>query len=308
MSVLKSLWVEKHKPSTLDDVIFKNEHEKDIFAKFVKNKSIPNLLLVGVQGTGKTTTSDVLVNELGIDKMDVLRINCSDEKIDAMRDKVKTFAYTMPVGDFKVVQLEELDYAGPDAQALLRVLIEDVSESCRFIATANYANKIIPAIQSRFQKVTFSLPNKDDVLIRAADILEKEKVEFDIEVLDELVCITYPDIRSTITALEIYSSSGKLVLSKGSQSGIADWKFELLDLLEAGKFADARKVVCNSASKEELQDIFSFLYQNSHKLKCPQDEAVVLIANYAYKHTFVADAELNVAALMIELGMLNGHK
>lgn len=307
MSILNSLWVEKHKPKQLSDVIFKNEQEQEIFAKFLKNKSIPNLLLVGVQGTGKTTTSDVLVRELGIDKMDVLRINCSDEKIDAMRDKVKTFAYTMPVGDFKIVQLEELDYAGPDAQALLRVLIEDVSESCRFIATANYVNKIIPAIQSRFQKIVFSLPNKDDILVRAAEILEKEQIEFDVDTLDELVSVTYPDIRSTVTALEIYSSTGKLILGKGSQSSIADWKFELLDLLEKGKFADARKLICGSASKEELQDIFSFLYQNSSKFKCPQDEAIVLIANYAYKHTFVADAELNVAALMIELGMLSGN-
>jgi len=301
---LNSLWVEKHKPKSLDQVIFKNDQERSLFEKFVADKSIPNLLLVGTQGTGKTTTSSVLIKELGVDPMDVLRINCSDEKIDAMRDKVKTFAYTMSVGPFKIVQLEELDYAGPDAQALLRVLIQDVSEFCRFIATANYVNKIIPAIQSRFQKIVFSLPSKDDILLRAAEILEVEKIPFDVDDLDKVVSTTYPDIRSTITSLEIYSSSGQFKINNGSGQNIADWKLSLLDLLEGGAFKEAAKLVNASATREELQDIFTFVYQNITRLPVPHDEAIILVANYAYKHAFIADGGLNMTAMFIELSML----
>lgn len=303
--MLHKLWVEVYRPKTLDQVIFANDKERKTFSAIVEEKTLPNLLLVGVQGTGKTSLSGVLLNELGVLPEDVLRINCSDEKIDAMREKVKTFAYTMAMGNFKVVQLEEMDHLSLDAQALLRGLIEDVSGSCRFIATANYQNKILPAIRSRFQEFVFSRPDREQVLLRMADVLVAENVEFEVEDLEKVVEAGYPDVRKTLQLLEAGSKSGKLVVQ--GEGAAADWKLQLLPLMETGDLKAARKLVCESASKEELQDVYRFLYDNVHrikKLKGKEDQAVILIAQYQYQHAFVADPEIQIASLFIEMGAL----
>lgn len=302
---LTKLWVDTHRPKKLSDLVFSSEQERKIFETYVANGSIPNLMILGTQGTGKTSLSLVLMNELNVDRADVMKINCSDEKIDAVRDKVKTFAYTMPMGEFKVVRLEEIDYLSPDAQGLLRVLIEEVSESCRFIATANYANKILPALKDRFQLFEFNKPHFDDVLIKMAEVLEQERIAFEVDDLEKVVAAGYPSLRKIITLMEKGSTTGTLTLNAEAVS--ADWKLQLLPLLEAGDLKTARKVVCEGATKEELVDVYRFLYDNVHrikKLKGKDDQAVVLIAQYQYQHAFVADGEPQIAALFIELGAL----
>lgn len=302
---LRKLWVEAYRPKKIADVIFANDKERKVFESIIEEKSLPNLMLIGVQGTGKTSLSNALLNELGVLPEDTLRINCSDEKIDAIRDKVKTFAYTMAMGDFKVCQLEEMDHLSLDAQALLRVLIEDVSSSCRFIATGNHENKIIPAMHSRFQVFRFSRPDREQVLLRMADVLVAENVEFEVEDLEKVVEAGYPDVRKVMQLLEAGSKSGKLTIQ--GEGAVADWKLQLLPLLETGDLKAARKLVCESASKEELQDVYRFLYDNVHrvkKLKGKEDQAVILIAQYQYQHAFVADPEIQVASLFIELGAL----
>lgn len=299
---LRKLWIEAYRPKKLSEVIFASDKERKVFEAIVAEKSLPNLMLIGVQGTGKTSLSHVLLNELGVLPEDTLRINCSDEKIDAIRDKVKTFAYTMAMGDYKVVQLEEMDHLSLDAQALLRVLIEDVSGSCRFIATGNHENKIIPAMHSRFQVFRFSRPDREQVLLRMADVLVAENVEFEVDDLEKVVEAGYPDVRKVLQLLEAGSKNGKLTIQ--GEGAVADWKLQLLPLLEVGDLKGARTLVCTSASKEELQDVFSFLYNNLHRTQLKQDEAIVMIADYMYKHSFAADPEINIAALFIELSTL----
>lgn len=302
---LNKLWVEAYRPQTLKDVVFASDNERKFFERIVEEKSLPNLLLVGVQGTGKTSLSGALLNDIGVLPEDVLRINCSDEKIDAMRDKVKTFAYTMAMGDFKVCQLEEMDNLSLDAQKLLRALMEEVSASCRFIATGNYANRILPAMRSRFQEFVFSKPDREAVLLRMADVLSDENIEFEVDDLEKVVEAGYPDIRKTLQLLEVGSKGGKLIIQ--GEGAVADWKLQLLPLLETGDFKASRKLVCESATKEELEDVYRFLYENIHrvkKLKGKEDQAVILIAQYQYQHAFVADQEIQVAALFIELGAL----
>jgi DNA polymerase III delta prime subunit len=246
--------------------------------------------------------SKVLVNEIGLDPLDVLRINCSDEKIDAIRNKVVGFSMSLPVGEFKVVQLEECDYLSLEAQALLRGLISDSSESCRFIATCNYANKIIPPLKSRFQHFEFKSPDKEKIALRMAQILDAESVDFDPIHLLKYIDVAYPDIRQTIELLQANCSSGKLNEPK-SLEGSHDWKLSLLDCLSVGDFKSARKIVCQSASKDEHEDVYRFLYENVDKMGVKdKDAAVVTIADYLYRHSVVADTEINLAACLISLG------
>lgn len=315
--MIKKPWTEQHRPNGLDEVIFTNLQMEKTFKKITQTGDLPNLLLHGGPGTGKTSISSALCRDLDIDTMDRLRINCSDEKIDALREKVKAFASTMPLGrssigdrvdhrpEFKVVQLEEFDHLSLDGQALLRSLIEDTSGSCRFIATCNYINKVIPALRSRFQEFAVMAPNKDHCLERAAIILGDQGIEAELEDIEKAVDVGYPDLRKIIQLLEQFSTSGRLVLADAT--GTADWKIALLGLLETGDLKTARKLVCEQATKEELVDVYRFLFDNVTKIKRLEkkwDEAVVLIAQYQFQHAFVADPELQIAALFIELGAL----
>lgn len=301
---MKQVWCEKYRPQHVKDVIVSNARERADFDQYVIDQEIPNLLLQGGPGTGKSSMSLALIRDLNVDRSDVLKINCSDEKIEAMRDKVKNFAMTMSVGKFKVVRLEEFDYLGHEAQALLRDLIETTERNCRFIATCNYINKVTVPIRSRFQEVVFSSPSKDEVLIKAAEILEAENIEFNIDDLEKVVAAGYPDFRKVIQILEKSSKSGKLLINSGAAA--SDWKLQLLPLIEAGEINQARKVVCESATKEELIDVYRFLYDNLYRCKKlkQQDQAIILIAQYQFQHAQVYDPELQVAALFIELAAL----
>lgn len=298
---MKQVWCEKYRPKTVADIILTNAHEARTFAKYVEEGEFPNLLLHGGSGTGKSTMSLALIRDVQVERTDVLKVNCSDEKIDAIREKVKVFAMTMAMGKFKVVRLEEFDYLSHDAQALLRDLIETTSSNCRFIATCNYPNRLLPAIRSRFQEVALTAPLKDDVLMRSAEILELEGVEFELDDLEMVVESAYPDFRKVLQKLEQSSKTGVLVIA--SAENAADWKLGLLPLLEADNLQGARKLVCEQATKEELVEVYRFLYGNLHRVKAlkAQDEAIILLAQYQYQHAFVADPELQIAALFIEI-------
>lgn len=306
---MDKLWVEKYRPKALDEVILQDDSIKVKFRSYLKAGEIPHLLFSGVQGSGKTSLSRVLVKELGIDRADILTVNASDENsIDDMRNKIKNFAYNIPIGKFKIVQLEEFDYLTHNAQSVLRSIIEDTADVTRFIATCNYDNKLLPSIKSRFQQFHFKAPDQEAVTIRMAEILAEEGVDFEIDLLDQFVRASYPDIRSTINLLEQYSAGGTLQPINGNGDSV-DWKFKLLDLMDANDFKSMRKVVCENASREEYEDIFRFMYDNISKCKKfqsidKQEEAIITIADYLYKNSLVADQEINVSAMFISLGNL----
>ena len=301
-----SLWVDRYRPSSLSEVIFQNEKQAQFFRDIVASGNLPNLLLYGVQGTGKSTISKALPVDLGIDSGDVLTIRCSDEKIDALRDKVRGFALTRAFSKFRIVRLEECDRLSLDAQALLRSLIEDSSDNCRFIGTCNYINKVIPALKSRFQEFEFKAPSKDDVVVRMAEVLDNEKITYVPEHLFEYVDLAYPDIRKIIQLLQ-QNSTSQTLHSPSDMSQQSDWKLELLDKLRNGKFVEARKIVCDTAPKEEHEDVFRFLYENINELydnTATREEGIVLIAEYLLNHSIVADTEINLAALFIRLSLI----
>lgn len=301
----RKLWVEAYRPTTLSQVIL-SPARRAKFEEIIRTRDLPNMILTGPAGTGKTSTAGALLADLSLDPGDVLRVNCSDEKIDAMREKVQAFAYTMPLGDLKVVRLEEIDGLSQDAQKLLRQTIEEVSGTCRFVATANYINRVLPAIRSRLIEVRLDAPNREDVLVRGAEILEAEGVAFDLADLERVVAAAWPDVRKTVELLSDLTVGGRL--TSGAQAeGVADWRLNALPLLEAGDLAGARRLVCAEATKEELESVYKFLYDNLDRvprLRAKADEAVVLIAQYAQQHVSLADPELGIAALFIELNAL----
>lgn len=300
-----SIWVDKYRPKTISDVIFQDERQAQKFQSFVKEKDFPNLLLSGVQGTGKTTVSRALIRDIGIEKFDVLLIKCSEKQIAAIREEVLGFAMTMPIGQFKVVRLEECDYLSLDAQALLRTTIEDSSRNCRFIATCNYENKLIPPLKSRFQQFYFRAPDKEQMALRMAGILETEGVDFDAEDLLTYIDVGYPDIRKTIQLLQGNTADKKLLSPSNASTAQSDWKFGLLDAISSGDFKKARTIVCETATREEHEDVYRFLYDNISKLKVDdKDAAILTIAEHLFKHGVVSDTEINLAAMFISLSKL----
>lgn len=305
------LWMEKHRPTTFDDYIFHDESHKKQILNYISSGQIPHLLLTGVQGTGKTTLSKIIVDALDIDKdMDVLTINASDENnVDTIRDKIKIFAQGYAMSPYKIVRLEEMDYLTPSAQAVLRNIMEEYSDNCRFIGTCNYDHKIIPALKSRMQEYKFKAPDLGAVTEYIAKILLTENVEFSLDILDKYISIGYPDIRKIINLIQPNVIDNKLVDPHINVAGNNDYRFQLLDLLETNDFTTVRSLVCKNALPDDFEDLYRFFYMNLNK--CPKfsdtkkyEAGIVLIASYLFKNTSVADQEINFAALCIELGRL----
>ena len=305
MSDLTKLWCEKYRPSRISDYLFQNAIHKKAFLKMVKERSIPHLLLSGVQGSGKTSLSKVLVTELDLDSTDVLTINASDENsVDVIRDKIKAFISTFALGPFKVVQLEECDYITLNGQGVLRQMMEEYVDQARFILTCNYEHKVIPAIKSRCQHYHFKSFDRDDVAERIVRILIEEKVKFTLDLVDKYVSVGYPDIRKIINLAQQNSIEGSL--QSPTETDVGDYKFKLIEMIEGDHWVDIRLMLCSSVAPEEWEDVYRFLYENLHKApkfskKENWESGIITIAEYLYRNASVADPEINFAAFIIQL-------
>lgn len=300
------LWVEKYRPSTIDDYIFQDSQQEQSIRRMIEERNIPHLLLSGVQGSGKTTLAQILIAEMQLDETDCITINASDENsVDVIRDKIKGFVSTYAMSEFKIVHLEEADYITPNGQGVMRRLMEEFSDTARFVLTCNYENKIIPAIKSRCQHYRFKASDKVDIAEYAAEILVSERIKFDIDTLDKFVAIGYPDIRKIVNLLQQHSSSGTLALPR-SEGESGDYKFKLLDYIQRDMWSEARALCCDNVVAEEWEEVYRFLYENVHRAPKYQDKdkwenAIVVIADHLYKHALCADPEINAAAMFIRL-------
>jgi replication factor C small subunit len=303
---MKDLWVEKYRPKTLDGYVFVDSHMKDQVTNWIKAGTIPHLMFHGGPGTGKTTLAKMLINELKIDEYDVLTANGSKEgrKIDWV-DKLNNFCQTMPYGEFKVVLIDEADYLGTHTvQPALRNLMEEYTQSVRFVLTCNYPNKIIPAVHSRCQTLKIAKADHIEFTSRVATILVTENIEFDLDNLDSYVKATYPDLRKCIQLVQQNSQNGTLRKPSDGDGAVGDWRLDAVDLFKSGKIREARTLICGQATVEDIDGMYRWMYDNLDlwgKTPEQQDEAIGIIKKGLVSVPLVADQEINLSATLVEL-------
>jgi DNA polymerase III delta prime subunit len=305
---MKQLWVEQYRPKDIEGYVFRDEAQRDQVKQWIKAGSIPHLLFSGAAGIGKTTLAKILINALNIDAYDVLEINASrTNSVDDIRDSVVNFVSTMPFGQFKIVLLDEADYLSPNAQAALRGVMEEYSQTARFIMTCNYPHKIIPALHSRCQGFHIEKVDHTEFTARAATVLVTEGVDFDIDTLDSYVKATYPDLRKCLNLLQMNTVEDKLKRPSETGTGTADYKLAMVDLFKSGKIREARTLLAAQARPEEMDEIFRWMYDNLDMWsKTPegQDEAILIIRKGLVNHVSCADAEINLSATLVELSQI----
>ena len=303
---MKELWVEKYRPNTMDGYVFVDSAQREQVQQWIRDGSIPHLMLSGSAGTGKTTLAKLLVNELEIDSYDVMYTNGSKEarKVEWV-DKLINFCQTMPFGKFKVVIIDEADYMNPNSvQPALRNLMEDYSQTVRFILTCNYPHKIIAPLHSRCQGFHITKTDHTEFTARVATVLLEEKIQFDMDLLDTYVKATYPDLRKSLNLVQQNSQTGVLVQPGAGDRSARDWKLDCVDMFKKGRIRDARTLLCQSSTPEEADEIFRWMYDNLElwgQTLEQQDQAIVIIRNGLVSNNAVADVEINLSATLIEL-------
>jgi replication factor C small subunit len=305
---MKKMWVEEYRPKTVADYVFKDDAQRRQVNSWIKEGSIPHLLLSGAAGIGKTTLAKVLLNELGIEEYDILEINASrTNSVDDVRDLITNFVQMIPFGPFKVVLLDEADYLSPNAQAALRGVMETYSSTSRFILTCNYKNKIIPAIHSRCQGFNIEKTDQTEFTARVATILVTENIDFDLDTLDTYVKLTYPDLRKCINSVQQNINDNKLMAPTAGESSSADYKIEMVELFKKGKIKEARTLLCSRARPEEMEDIYRWMYDNLDLFgnsEEQKDSAILIIKQGLVDHAMIIDPEICLSACLVKLARL----
>ena len=302
------LWVEKYRPKTIGDCILPDNIKKT-FQDFLDKGEIPNLLLAGPPGVGKTTVAKALCNELGVD---FYVINGSDEGrfLDTVRNQAKNFASTVSLqetGKHKVIIIDEADNTGNDVQLLLRANIETFYNNCRFIFTCNYKNKIIEPLHSRCAVVEFSIKGREKAQLagsffkRLQNILDEESIKYDPKVLAQLINSHFPDWRRVLNECQRYSVSGEIdsgILASFSDVAVND----LITHLKSKNFSEVRKWVVSNLDNDPgvvLRRVYDACYDCLSPQSIPA--AVLIVAKYQYQIAFVADQEINLLAALTEI-------
>ena len=306
MDLRQSLWVEKYRPSTIQECILPSRIKQN-FQDYVNKKEVPNLLLCGLAGTGKTTVARAICDEIGLD---YILINGSDESgIDVLRTKIKLYASSMSLsGGRKVIIIDEADYMNANSlQPALRGAVEEFAKNCSFIFTCNYPNRIIKELHSRTAVVEFKWSKKEKPELatkfyqKILDILNIERISFDEKVVSTLVMKYFPDFRRTLNELQRFASSGTIDESVLANLSDVDIK-ELVQFLKEKDFQKVRQWV-NGNSDNDPNRIFRRIYDSLSELLKPQSvpAAILILSRYSYQSAFAADTEINLLACLVEL-------
>ena len=297
-----SLWVEKYRPIKLDDYVG-NEHLKEKVSGYIESEDVPHLLLFGRAGTGKTTLAKLIVKSI---EWDYMIINASDENnVDTVRNKVKNFASSQGFKKYKIIILDEFDYMTPNAQAILRNLMETFSKHCRFILTCNYVEKIIDPIQSRCQTFQIVPPSKKEVAVQLDKILKSEDVNYDVKDLVPIIDSSYPDIRKVINTCQLNSVKGVLKLSKNDLLD-SDFKTKILDILKLSddsrnKYMKIRQTVADS-KVQDFTEMYSLLYDKVDEYASGKVSGVILVlAEGQHRDALAVDKEIPFMATILNI-------
>ena len=288
---MRELWVEKYRPTSINEYVFRDDKQRNQVSNWVKSGAIPHLLFSGGAGTGKTTLAKVLLNELDVDAGDIMVINASNENnVDTMRTKINGFASSFPLSQ--------------NAQAILRNMMETFSNTCRFVLTCNYPNKVIPAIHSRCQGYHIEKLDQTEFTVRVATILLTEEMKFVPEDLDIYIKSTYPDLRKCINMVQQNVVDGVLQQPGMGESGESDWILEYVALFQLGKVSEARKLIVSKARAEEYESVYRKLYENLDWFgedDISQGKALLCIRDGLVNHGVTVDPEINLSATLLEL-------
>ena len=300
------LWVEKYRPQSIEDTILP-ETMKNTFRKFVNDKNVPNLLLTGGPGVGKTTIAKAMLDEMGCDY--IVKNGSLNVNIDTLRYEISTYASSVSLtGGRKYVIFDEADYLNATSvQPALRNFIEEYSSNCGFIFTCNFKNRIISPLRSRLSEVDFSIDTADrpqmamEFFKRVKGILDQEEVEYDPKVVAKVIEKHFPDFRRVLTELQSYAASGKIdegIFVNLAQESIDD----LFRCLKAKQFTDMRKWVAKN-SDQDMNEMFRRIYDMMGGKVTLQSQAgfIVTLADYMYKSGLVADQEINMVAFLTEV-------